>query len=388
VLKVLTVLRCWRVLVPRVLKVLGVLTVLSFLAPPLSAQTVRIATTAEALVAAPVFFHGKQIVVRTDVVEQDRLWRIANTAKPIYVFWKDRPSLASGSEIRGEFWDVGRLPRDDPRFSSIDLSQVIEVASHGQWPARDQVFMIVNATMVESPLPTDPTLRAVALSPEHYANRAISVVGRFRGANLFGDLPQAVGKSRWDFVLQSADSAVWVTGLRPRGKGFDLDVQARVDTGHWLQVSGTLRHDGALTWIEATSIAPATAPTESPIEVTVPRPPEPPPTVVFTAPIAGETDADRSTPIRIQFSRDIDPRTIREHIRVTYTSPAPPPAGAPASPPSFTARYNEGNHSVEIKFAEPLDRYRGVKVDLLEGILSNIDNQPLAPWSLAFTTGG
>ena len=120
----------------------------------------------------------------------------------------------------------------------------------------------------------------------------------------------------------------------------------------------------------------------------MPRPAEPPPTIVFTAPIAGETDADRSSPVRIQFSRDMDPRSIRDHVRVAYTSPAPPPAGRPADAADFTVRYNEGTHSLEIKFAEPLDRYRGVQVTLLDGIVSNIDNQPLGAWSLTFTTGG
>ncbi len=33
--------------------------------------------------------------------------------------------------------------------------------------------------------------------------------------------------------LQSADAAVWISGLRPRGRGFELDPGARVDTGRW-----------------------------------------------------------------------------------------------------------------------------------------------------------
>jgi len=372
----------------RVLRVLGVLTVLSLGGAIDAQQSPRVATTVEALVATPLFFHGKQVVVRREATEAGQLWRLANTAKPIFVFWKERPSLAADSEIRGEFWDLGRLQRDDSRFTGIDFTPVVETAAHGQWPGRDQIFVLTNATMVESALPNEPSLRAVAIAPDKYAGRSITVSGRFRGANLFGDLPEAVGKSRWDFVLQSADASVWVTGLRPRGKNFDLDPHARVDTGKWLQVTGTLRRDAAQTWIEATAVALGQAPTEVPIEITVPRPPEPPPTVVFTAPIAGEADADRTSPIRIQFSRDMDPRTIRDHVRVAYTSPAPPPAGAPATPPNFTVRYNEGNHALEIKFAEPLDRYRGVQVTLLEGVLSNIDNQPLGAWTLTFNTGG
>ena len=63
------------------------------------------------------------------------------------------------------------------------------------------------------------------------------MTGRFRGVNLFGDLPQAPGRSRYDFVLQSADAALWVTGLQPKGKSFSLDRNARgygpVARGDW-----------------------------------------------------------------------------------------------------------------------------------------------------------
>jgi hypothetical protein len=42
-------------------------------------------------------------------------------------------------------------------------------------------------------------------------------------------------------VLRAADGAVWVTGLRPRGKGFSLDIGARVDTGPGWKSSGVVR---------------------------------------------------------------------------------------------------------------------------------------------------
>jgi hypothetical protein len=347
----------------------------------------RFATTAEALVAAPVFFHGKQVVVRRDVEPAGQLMRLANTAKPIYVFWRDSPSAPRDSELRGEFWDLGRIDRSDTRFGHLNLQAILDVASNGAWPPRDQVFMITNASTIESPLPAEPTLRALALAPDHYVGKGVTVTGRFRGANLFADLPSAAGtKGRWDFVLQSADAAIWVTGVRPRGRGFDLDVNARMDAGRWLQVAGTLRHDGPLPYIEATSVAEGKAPNETTVEVLLPpRPPEAPPTVVFSAPTAGETDAERAMPIRIQFSRDMDPKSFANHVRVSYVGPAPP--GAQAIP-AFTIRYIEGNRALEIKAAAPLDRFRTVKVELLEGIVSSIDDLPLAPWSLTFATGG
>jgi Big-like domain-containing protein len=350
-------------------------------------SSTRLATTAEALVASPVFFHGKQIVVRRDVEPDRSLMRLANTTKPVFVFWRDSPSAPRNSEVRGEFWDVGRLERTDSRFSSVNFQTILDAASNGQWPGRDQVFLILGASAVESPLPEDPTLRALALAPERYVGKGVTVTGRFRGANLFADLPQGAGtKGRWDFVLQSADAAIWVSGVRPRGKGFDLDITSRVDSGHWLKVAGTLRRDGALPWIEATSIAEASAPTETVVEVAMAPPPQPAPQVVFSTPTVDETDADRAAAIRIQFSRDMDSKTFSSRVKVSYTGPAPP--GAPPAPPSFTVRYLEGNRALEIKPSAPLDRFRVVKVELLEGIASAVDNQPLPPYSYTFTTGG
>ena len=355
----------------------------------LSAQApARHATTAEALVASAVFFHGKQVVVRRDVEPEGQLMKLAGTTKPIFVFWRDSFSAPRNSEVRGEFWDLGRLERTDSRFTSINFQPILEAASSGRWPGRDEVFLILGATTVESPLPAEPTIRALALAPDQYVGKGVTVTGRFRGANLLADLPQGAGtKGRWDFVVQSADSAVWVTGVRPRGRNFDLDVTARADTGRWIQVAGTVRRTGPLAYIEATSIAEATAPAQTTVEVAIPPPPPAPaPEIVFSAPGNGDTDVDRAAAIRIQFSRDMDGRTFRDRVRLTYVGPAP--AGSPAAPPAFTTRYVEGNRALEVKPSAPLDRFRTVKVDLLEGILSNVDNQPLKPVSLTFTTGG
>ena len=355
--------------------------------PHAQAVSGRVSATPEALVAAPVFYHGKQIVVRRDVEPAGALMKLAGTPKPIFVFWRDSPSAPRNSEVRGEFWDLGRLERTDSRFAGVNFQAILDAATNGQWPARDQVFLILGATTAQSALPVEPTIRALALAPDQYVGKGITVTGRFRGANLFADLPQSAGTTgRWDFVLQSADSAVWVSGVRPRGRGFDLDVNARVDTGRWLKVAGTVRRSGPLAWIEATSVAEATAPDDTTVEIAIPPPAPPPaPEVVFSAPMSGDTDVDRSAPIRIQFSRDMDGRTFRDRIRISYVGPAP---GGAETAPAFTARYIDGNRALEIKPAAPLDRYRTVKIELLEGILSNVDNQPLAPVTLTFVTGG
>lgn len=385
-----------KVLVRRVLTVLMVLCTIGVFSTstlrPLSvvaaqATGARFATTAEALTASPVFFHGKQIVVRRDIEPSGQLMRLTGTAKPIFVYFRESPNVPREAEIRAEFWDVGRLERTDSRFASVNFDALLEMLPNHAWPARDQVFMLTNASAVESPLPAEPTLRALALAPDKYVGKGVTVTGRFRGSNLFADLPSSAGtKGRWDFVLQSADAAIWVTGVRPRGRGFDLDVNARMDAGRWLQVAGTLRRDGALPYVEATSVAEGKAPNETAVEITLPPPPpEAPPTVVFSTPTAGETDAERILPIRIQFSRDMDPKSFANHVRVSYVGAATPDA---AAPPTVSVRYIEGNRALEIKPSQPLDRFRTVKIDLIEGIVSNIDNMPLAPWSMTFTTGG
>jgi hypothetical protein len=342
----------------------------------------RIATTADALVANALFFNGKRVVVRRAVKEVGRLIELDATAKPVYVFWKDRPGGSDG-EIRGEFYDLGRMQEGDSRFSSYDFTPVVEAANKGRWPGRDQIFVLLGATFVESPAPTVPTIRAIALAPDQFDNRNVTLVGRFRGRNLYGDLPQGVSKSKWDFVLQSADAAIWVTGLRPKGKDFDLDASARVDTGRWLEVKGTVERDAAATWLAGESVRLTTAPTEAPVEVAgPPLPPEPPPTVIFSAPLADETDFPVGGRIKIQFSRDMNGSSFTNRVQIHYGGATPPPV----APPAFTFNYNDGNRSLEIRFKEPLIPAQVVVIQLDDGITA-IDGQPLKAWTLRFTTG-
>ena len=130
-------------------------------------------------------------------------------------------------------------------------------------------------------------MRALALEPWRFDGQTVTVIGNFRGRNLFGDLPDAPGKSRYDFVLRGAEGAVWVTGLRPRGRGFDLDVDRRVDTNRWLEVTGTVVHDRGLVRIEGTRIAAATRTDRSARRWprrAAPAAPPPPLEVVFFSP--------------------------------------------------------------------------------------------------------
>jgi hypothetical protein len=360
---------------------------------PAGGQTAgRVATTIEAAIADAVFFHGRQIAIRAATVQERAGTRVVvgdlsgsdkPKVHPVFVFWRQAPSRTDG-EIRGEFYDLGRLREDDSRFSSYDFKPLLESIG-GRWPNRDEVFVIVGATVADAVETSAPTIRAIVLQPSKFADRGVTVTGRFRGRNLFGDLPSPLNRSRWDFVVQSADAAIWIGALRPRGTGFELDPGAKVDTGRWVEVSGTVHVEGSRVWIEGESLRIAKPPTDTDAEPTpIPVIKEAAPTVIFTAPLTEETDVLTDTTVRLQFSRDMDGRTFRNHVRVSYV---PTPANQSPNPiPAVTPTYHEANRALELKFAAPLERFQTVKVELLEGIAA-LDGQTLVPWSMTFSTG-
>ncbi len=64
-------------------------------------------------------------------------------------------------------------------------------------------------------------------------------------------------------MLRSADAAVWVMGVPPKGRTFNLDPSKRIDTGRWVKVQGTVRSARGLTWLDGTTIDLAQAPEET-----------------------------------------------------------------------------------------------------------------------------
>ena len=110
--------------------------------------------------------------------------------------------------------------------------------------------------------------------------------------------------------------------------------------------------------------------------------------MIFSAPTQDETDVPMATTVRIQFSRDIDPATLKGKVRVHYLEAQSAERGEPVTPTAeFTTAYLALNRVLEIKFAKPLERFRTINVDLLDGILGT-DQQPLKPWTLSFALGG
>jgi hypothetical protein len=371
------------------LRALAVLAVLAAVAA--SAQpAARRATNIAALKAYPAFYHLRPVVVMGKMsLADDGELRVTDDSGSLLVVFRGSPPDGVG-EVRGEFWDLGRMNADDPRLAGIDVQRTFRLDPETAWPRPGQVTAIV-ATAIDEPAPQIGTsIRILVLDPARYLDQRVSVTGQFAGRNLLGDLPDAPGKSRYDFVIRSADAAIWVANLRPRGKDFELALDQRIDTGRWVQLSGVLQQARGLQWLDATgsAIALTKPPAETTAEAPIRVPAGPPPEVVFSLPTHDETDVLMSTNVRIQFSRNISQPTLKNNVRIAYGEAE---AGARAEtvpvPIEFTLQYQPANRVLEIRFTKPLERFRTVRIELLEGILGT-DQQPLVPWNLSFTTGG
>ena len=369
----------------------------SFLVCLLAAATVsaqppatRRATNIAAITAHPAFYHLRPIFIVGDIkLLESGEFRVGNDNGSLPLALTGDAAAREGlSEVRGEFWDLGRLNADDPRLAGMDLRRMFKIDPEGAWPRPGQVTAIVASNIQPATPPNAPSVRNVVLYPSRYQEQAITLVGQFGGRNLLGDLPEAPGQSRWDFVLRSADAAIWVSNLRPRGRDFELALDARIDTGRWLEVTGTLQQGRGLQWLDgqAGTVKLTQAPRQATEDIQPIRvPASPPPEVVFSTPLDDETDVRTATNVRVQFSRDIDASTIRGRVRASYA--ALPAEAAPPAAPAFTTQYLPGTRVLEIRFTQPLERFRTVTIELLEGVLGS-DKQPLAPWKITFLTDG
>lgn len=349
--------------------------------PEAGAQTAqRRLTTLDALRQFPGYFHLQNVVLRGEFEETSGRFRLRSDTSEMRVQLSDGAAAMSGPvEVRAQLIDIGRLEPGDARASGFTEGRV---SGDDRWPRPgEELFLQVTSVRRMDP-GTDTTIRTLALEPWKFAGQTVRLVGNFRGRNLFGDLPDSPAIGRYDFVLRGAEGAVWVTGLRPRGKGFDLDVDRRVDTNRWLSVTGKVAHERGLVRIEAATLEAAVAPDERPAlaENEEPKAPPEPVEIIFNSPADGETDVAASSPIRIQFSRGLAESAVAGRFRARY-------AGAPDVPESDLAlrtTYDAATRSVEIRFVQPPAPLRTVRLELLEG-LTGFDGGAVGPWRLTFS---
>ena len=356
-----------------------------------SSQTIRRSASIDGLQQHRVFFHREEIVVVTDVIAEGVLTWLVNDDDSSRILGLDIPPLPSGTrerlEIIGTFYDVGRLDEDDQRLSGLPIAQISQELLRKTWPAIGELLIVVANSTSPALEPDTTTLRNIVLEPHRYIDNGVTVTGRFRGRNLYGDMPEAPETSRWDFVLHSVDASVWVVGKEPRGDGFELDVMARVDTSKWLEVTGDVLLEDGMVLIKAGTINLSRASTDR--ALSAPRsdtPNLPPPEAIFSAPFADDIDVPTDSTVRIQFSRDMDDTSFNNNVHVQYSGPTSETLNA-ESAITFQLAYRRRNRVLEIRFDQELERYQNVHVELTDGITSS-DGSPLLPWMLSLYVGG
>jgi Bacterial Ig-like domain len=364
----------------------------AMLAAGLDAQPpVRRGTTIAALRSYAGFYHQQNVSVLGVIGRQGEQTYVGSEDGRLRILIRDLPK-EERAEVRGTFLDIGRMTQDDPRLIPFNLLDSVRATYGDRWPRPgEELVLVVAGTSEPAPAAnvTTPPLRAVAMDPSRFVGQRVTLLGQFRGRNLFGDLPEAPVSDKWSFVLRAADAAVWVIGVQPKGKTFDFDPGRRIDTGRWVKVTGTARSAKGLTWLAGTSIELAQEPsTETAVEVVLPPPPPPAVEVLFSAPTDGETDVRLDTRIRIQLSRDLDESSLKGRVRITYSAGDSADRGEPQPPGiEFTTSYTRDNRALEIRPVAPWERFRRVTVQFLEGV-KGTDGGAMAPFTLTFTTGG
>jgi hypothetical protein len=344
---------------------------------PLTAQAPLRLVTIEGLRQFPSYYHLQSVVVRGTPTASGHRVTLRSDTGELQLLLPAGSTVPKGlTEARGTFVDVGKLNRMDPRLTGYERTQ------DDDWPGPGEELLLRADRVHVIRVVTSRSLRTLALEPWKFEGQVVTMIGRFRGRNLFGDQPDAPKVSRYDFVLKSGNAAVWVTGRRPRSKGFDLDINVRVDSRYWLEVTGTVRFIHGLVRIEATEISEAAEPPILTTKAAGPPllpPPSPPVEVIFSDPTFDEVDVPLATTIRVQFSRNINEVSLIDQIHVAYTGTTD------LTIPDWTTAYNPALRALTITFSRPLDPDVPVTLELDEGILG-FDKVALVPWTLTFKT--
>ena len=111
--------------------------------PSRHSRASRRATNVAALLAHPAFYHLRPIVVvGTVTLQDDGEMRVGDDSGSVRVVFKGTPPDGP-AEVRGEFWDLGRMNADDPRLAGYDLRSAFRIDPEGAWPRPGQVTAIV-----------------------------------------------------------------------------------------------------------------------------------------------------------------------------------------------------------------------------------------------------
>ncbi len=287
-------------------------------------------------------------------------------------------AISPVSEVAGQFESEAGL-----RWigQDIQVTGVFQVNSSGA----TQRFIIQFWSYVGPPekekgpiKSTDVALEALVTHPGAHDGQTVRVVGKFRGRNLYGDLPLKSERDSADWVIKNDLFAVWVTGKKPKGSGWSLDAGLKRDTGKWIEVIGRVETRNGVTYVRAMQLALTGPPTATADAQPPPPPPERPkvpPVVVFALPLDGEAEVSRDSRFVVQFSKDMDEASFKDHVVLRYAGPV-----RPGDRPFVGLRldYDGGRRALTVDPGDALRPGRQIELLLLPGI-ADTDGLQLTP---------
>ncbi len=204
------------------------------------------------------------------------------------------------------------------------------------------------------------------------------MVGKFRGRNLYGDLPGTSQQKGADWVIKDDMFAVWVTGKKPKGSGWELDATLKRDTGKWIEVVGRPETRRGVTYLRAIKVSLTTAPSPTADAKAPPPPPERPkrpPVIVFALPLDGDADVAPNSRFVVQFNKDMDKSTFAGKVLIRYAGPRLP---GDRTFDAVKLTYDDGRRALTVDPGDVLRPGRRLELILLPGII-DVDGLTLVP---------
>ena len=218
------------------------------------------------------------------------------------------------------------------------------------------------------------TLEQIVKDPP-WNRELIRVIGKYRGANSFGDMPLDSRRNSGDWVIRDSVFSVWVTGRRPAGNGFELDSSNTRDvTSFWVAVTGRVEHRRGFVYMKAEKVE--LSPTE------FKKDPGTPAIRIGGASVRQRPDIVHIDPsesveispdqqMLVQFTKPMDEKTLPGNVQLRYSD------GTPAAFPYLLVTYYPERHSsVIIDPGTVLIPNKTIEVVFLPGV-KDVDNQSL-----------
>jgi hypothetical protein len=322
------------------------------------------------LMDTPGAFDGSTVRTRGrfDVISRDRNQYLL-TAETFMVMVSPDPEAGVAALIRSEAQSLrGQTVEVTGAFKRRNLSGQPE---KGAPEFEVQFWRYETAASVDEMLGTGNRISIEDLmAAEKLAPTPVTVIGKFRGGNLFGDLPYSSRKRGGDWIIKDDLYSVWVTGKGPSGDGWDLSIRATGDTVNWLKVTGIPRVDNGFIYLEATDVALSRPPTPSssvaaaagvrPATMKTSDPAD----VMFTIPVQGVEEAAADSVFAVQFTKPMDGTSFQGRVRLRY---ARTPEGERAFP-NAAIGYDPVRRVLTVDPGEALQAGRVLECLLLPGI--------------------